>query len=184
MKSIIEFSANLWESIKNFEDVFGVKTMKIEGKIEKINWNPLKNRWACQVGDGEDYVWVSIFMNDKVPTDLKERIQSLKVGDEVEIDAYKSQNGRWLNIKDIIPCRQIDEEIEEELEGEVPFEEASKEEDEQGEQVSLRDILISRQVALKAAVEWAAAYIQAGHKVGGDSICKIAQMFEEYILRK
>jgi len=34
MKSIIEFSANLWESIKNFEDVFGVKTMKIEGKIE------------------------------------------------------------------------------------------------------------------------------------------------------
>jgi len=180
MKSIIEFSENLWESIKNFEDVFGVKTMKIEGKIEKINWNPLKNRWACKVGDGDDGIWVSIFMNEKVPTDLKERIQSLKVGDEVEIDAYKSQNGRWLNVKDIIPCRQIDEE----LEGEVPFEEASKDIDEQGEQVSLRDILISRQVALKAAVEWAVAYIQAGHKVGGDSICKVAQDFEKYILRR
>jgi len=154
--------------------------MKIEGKIEKINWNPLKNRWACKVGDGDDSVWVSIFMNERVPTDLRERIQNLKVGDEVEIDAYKSQNGRWLNIKDIIPCRQIDEEIEEE----VPFEEASKEVDEQGEQVSLKDTLISRQVALKAAVEIGVAYIQAGHKVGGDYISKLAMEFEKYILER
>ena len=177
MKSTIEFSENLCQSIRDFEDVFGVRAMKLEGKIKKIIFNQESGRWACQLGDAQHgSVWVSLFLNERVPADLRETVQSLKEGDEVEIDAYKSKNGRWLNIRDIIPCRQI---------GEEPGEEFFDEEmDKQGEQISLRDVLISRQVALKSAVEWATAQIQIGQNVSGDSICKVAQMFEEYILRK
>ena len=188
MKSIIEFSENLCRSIRDFEDVFGVRAMKLEGKIKKIIFNQESGRWACQLGDARHgSVWVSLFLNERVPADLRETVQSLKVGDEVEIDAYKSKDGRWLNIKNIIPFKQISEKQEEE----PPFDpypylepEELDKQSEQGEQVSLRDVLISRQVALKSAVEWATAQIQIGQNVSGDSICKVAQMFEEYILRR
>ncbi len=178
MKSTIEFSGNLFQLIKDFDDVFGVRAMKLMGKIKKINWNPDNNRWACQIGDSKvGNVWVSIFLNEKVPADLRETVQNLKEGDEIEVEAWKAK-GKWLNIKNIIPCEQIDKEpVEEE---QFPDETV----DNEGEQSSWRDVLISRQVAIKAAVELGVAFIQVGEKVGGDFVVEMARLIEDYILRR